>query len=47
MSGALLYESPKESEAEEVTEVNVRESEAGGSEFEPSEAEESEEMWVY
>ena len=44
MSRALPYKSPKESKAEETMEVNVRESEAGGSEFEPYEAEKFEEM---
>jgi hypothetical protein len=42
MSGALLYESLKESEAKEAREVSTKELEARESEFEPSK-----EMWVY
>jgi hypothetical protein len=44
MSGALPYESLKESEAKKAREINAEESEAGGSEFELSKTEISEEI---
>ena len=47
MSSTLPYKSSKLFEVEEIIEAIARESEAGESEFEPSEAEESEEIWVY
>jgi hypothetical protein len=44
MSRALPYGSLKKSEAKEAREINAEESEARGSEFEPSEAEVSKEI---
>jgi hypothetical protein len=46
-SKAMPYKNLKKSKTEEAREINAKESEAGGSEFELSKAEVSEEIWIY
>jgi hypothetical protein len=47
ISGAMPYQSLKESKVEKAREINAEKSEAKRSEFEPSETEASKEIWIY